>query len=92
MNANTRFLRCEDMLEAEVNDEIVALDVARGQCFGMNEVASEVWRMLAEPRSVNEICRDLCAGYDVDASTCQAQVQQLISELRDEGLVKEIID
>ena len=92
MNANARFLRCDDMLEAEVNDEIVALDIARGQCFGMNEVASEIWRMLAQPRSVDEICEALCAGYEVDASTCRSEVRQLISELRNEGLVKELTD
>ncbi len=90
MNASARFLRCEDMLEAEVNEEIVALDVARGQCFGMNEVASEVWRMLAQPKSLDEICAALCANYEVDASTCRSEVQSLLSELQEEGLVKEL--
>lgn len=90
MNASARFVRCEDMLEAEVNDEIVALDVARGQCFGMNEVASAVWRMLAEPKSIDEICDALSTDYDVDAATCQAEVRHLMSELQNEGLVKEL--
>ena len=90
MNHNARVVRCEEMLEADVNGEIVALHVERGQCYGLNAVASEIWRMLAEPTSVDEICRKLCEEYEIDSSTCQSQVQELVTSLQEEGLVKEL--
>ena len=43
------YQRAVDLMEAELGDDIVALDVARGTCFGFNSVASSVWRALAEP-------------------------------------------
>lgn len=90
MDQNARVVRCEELLEADVNGEIVALDVERGQCYGLNGVASEIWRMLAQPTSIAEICNSLCTDYDVDGATCEAQVQALLTDLRDEGLIREI--
>ena len=90
MNPNARVVRRQEMLEADVNGEIVALHVERGQCYGLNSVASEIWRMLAEPTSVDEICARLTSDYDVDSATCRSEVLALISELEQEGLVEAI--
>ena len=90
MDENARVVRCEELLEADVNGEIVALHVERGQCYGLNGVASEVWRMLAEPTSIAEMCETLCADYNVDQDTCRSQVQELLTSLREEGLVKDL--
>ena len=49
LNENTRMIRCQDLLEADVNGEIVALHIEKGQCYGLNEVGSRVWALLAEP-------------------------------------------
>ena len=90
MDQNSRIVRCEELLEADVNGEIVALHVERGQCYGLNGVASEIWRMLAEPISVEEMCARLSEDYDVDGATCRAEVVRLVSQLEEEGLVKQL--
>ena len=88
MTDHARIIRCEDLLEADVNGEIVALHVDKGQCYGMNAVASRVWAMLAEPISPSEICARLGQEFDVDADTCRTDVQALIDDLKSEGLIK----
>jgi hypothetical protein len=87
-----KFVRCEELLEADVNGEIVALHVDRGQCYGLNGVASEIWRLLERPHSAAEICAQLQAGYDVDSATCQVQVSDLVAELMKDGLVRQVAD
>jgi hypothetical protein len=90
MNPNARVVRCQEMLEADVNGEIVALNVERGQCYGLNSVATEIWRMLEEPKSVDDICGTLTSDYDVDGATCRSDVLALLSQLEQEGLVKTV--
>lgn len=90
MDPTGRIVRCEELLEADVNGEIVALHVDRGQCYGLNGVASEIWRMLAEPTSIEEMCARLTSGYDVDETTCRDEVVRLVSQLEEEGLVKRL--
>lgn len=83
-----RIIRCDDLLEADVNGEIVALHVEKGQCYGMNAVASRVWSLLAEPTSPDRICAQLLDEFDVDAETCRAEVDALLSDLKSEGLIR----
>lgn len=87
---SARFVRSSGTLAAEVNGEVVALSVERGQCYGMNDVASRVWQLLAEPRSLEEICEALTADYDVEMGTCRQEVSRLLEELRSENLVESV--
>jgi hypothetical protein len=85
-----RFLRCSDTLTAEVGGEIVALNVDKGQCYGLNEIASRVWELIAEPASLGEICDTLMQEYEIDLPTCQAEVRSLLDDLVAEGLVRRV--
>ena len=83
-----RIIRCDDLLEADVNGEIVALHIEKGQCYGMNNVASRIWALLAEPTSPAQICAKLAEEYAVDPATCRADVDALLADLKAEGLIK----
>jgi len=52
-------------MEAELGEELVALDPQAGNCFGFNEVAAWVWRRLAEPASLDQLRDELLKEYDV---------------------------
>jgi hypothetical protein len=44
-------------------------------------VASRVWELLAEPRSLSAISDALAEEYEVDPTTCGEQVGKLIADL-----------
>ncbi len=80
-------VRNNGLLEAEVENEIVALNVENGTCYGLNPVGSRIWKLLAVPIRVNDICAQLLAEYRVETRTCERQVLDLLEELRAEGLI-----
>ena len=82
-----RYVRSPDALFSEVDGEFVALNINQGQCYGMDSIASRVWSLLEEPRSLEEICTALQGIYDVDPDTCRADVKSLLRSLTGEGLV-----
>jgi hypothetical protein len=73
---------------AEINGEIVALDAAKGTCYGMNKIATRVWNLIAAPRPIREICDVLLDEYEIDAPTCEKQVLELLEDLDKEGLLE----
>jgi Coenzyme PQQ synthesis protein D (PqqD) len=77
----------DDFIEAKIADEIVALSVEHGICYGMNRVGSHIWDLLAKPTRISDLCATLLAAYAVDPDVCERQVLDLIEELRAEGLV-----
>lgn len=77
-------------MEAEIDDEIVALDRAQGDVFGFNGVASDVWRLLAQPRSIGELCGELETLYAVGNQQCAEEVAALLDQLIEMRLVKRL--
>ena len=83
------YRRAVSLLEAEINDELVALEPTMGSCFGFNTVAKDVWHLLEQPRSVSSICSALEAEYDVDPQTCRSEVEELLQKMAADGLLTE---
>jgi hypothetical protein len=50
-------------------------------------MGSRIWRLLAVPIQINDICAKLLAEYKVGADACERQVLDLLEELRAEGLI-----
>src|SRR5438874_210372 len=74
-------------LSAEIDGEVVALDVAKGVCYGLDPVGSRIWALIEEPITVATVCQALMSEFDVDAAICEADVLDLFVQLRAEGLI-----
>jgi hypothetical protein len=74
------------LIEAEIDNDVVVLN-DRGTCYGLNEVGSRVWHMLANPVRTRDICKALVAEYQIEADICERQVLDLLEELRNTGLI-----
>ena len=71
-----------------VGEDIVALNVDDGQCYGMEKVTAAIWRLLDTPMGLDEICDRLVKMYAVEPATCRADVARLLEQFRSEGLVE----
>ena len=83
----TVVVRSDGLIEAEIENEIVALSIEKGTCYGLNRVGSRIWRLLAGPICINDICAKLLGEYKVEPDVCERQVLDLLEELRAEGLI-----
>lgn len=90
LSAASIVVRSGGIVAAEVDGEIVALNPEKGTCYGLNKVGSRVWKVIAEPSRVGDICTSLVREYDVDQATCERQVLKLLEELRGEGLIEAV--
>jgi hypothetical protein len=80
-------VRNNSLIEAEVENEIVALNIETNTCYGLNPVGSRIWRLLAAPIRISDICAKLLTEYKVHSNACERQVLDLLEELRAEGLI-----
>jgi len=84
------YARAKDLLEAELGEELVALDVDGGHCFGFNQVAADIWRLLDQPRDFESLQRSLMADYEVDADECAADLRSCLAEMEGNGLIQAV--
>jgi hypothetical protein len=83
--------RAASLLEADLGDELMALDVEGGTCFGFNPVATGVWRHLASPKSFDELKEALLAEYDVSSEQCSQELRELLDDLVEKGLIRRVV-
>lgn len=65
-----------------LDDEAVILDLSTGYYFSLNPVATEIWTQLQAGDSPASIVAAIAAQYGIDAATVQADVDELLAELR----------
>ena len=73
-----------------VGEDIVALNVDDGKCYGMEKVTAAVWRLLEQPMSVDDLCDRLAHLYAVEPALCRTDVDRLVNQLRSEELIEEV--
>ncbi len=82
------YARAAQLMEAELGDEIVALDPVAGRCLGFNEAAAVVWKLLEQPKSIEQLSAALAEDFDVTADQCTADVRELMEQFAVLGLVR----
>ena len=70
----TVYKRSVDLMEAELGDELVALEPNAGTCFGFNSVATSVWRLLDQPKTFEQLQQALLEEYEVDSAECSQEL------------------
>ena len=80
--------RSNGFIEAAIDNEVVALNIEQGSCYGLNQVGSRIWGLLEKPVCIGDLCATLVTEYKVDTNVCKQQVLDLLEELHDEGMIE----
>lgn len=83
----TRAVASAEQVSADVGDEVVILNFRDEVYYGLDAVGAFVWQLLAQPRTVAELCEAVTAEFDVDAATCAADLAALLRQLEARALV-----
>lgn len=74
------------LVAADMDGDIVMMSIDSGEYFGLGGVGRRVWELLASPISVAQLTQVICTEYDIDASTCEADLSRFLGELLASGV------
>ena len=77
----------DNVATRELDGELVLLNFDTESYFGLDEVGARIWDVLRDAPSVEAGVATLLAEFDVDESTLRADVERLLTQLVDGGLV-----
>ena len=82
----------DNFVNAMLDDDLVFMDVAEGQFYGLREAGLRVWQLIEEVSGtwtqVQELTAALCAEFRVDEEKCLRDLAVLLDELQAVGLVE----
>ena len=77
-----------EVLFREVSGEMVLLDMASENYFGLDTIGARIWGLLEFGVSVGEALDTLMQEYEVDRETLENDMTELLEKLVEAGLVK----
>jgi hypothetical protein len=86
-DAATRVRPRPGVLCRELEGEAVLLDSTRGTYFGLNEVGTNAWRLLAGGATLEETLAALLAAFDAPRERVWPDLQALVQDLARHELV-----
>lgn len=81
-----------DVLYRDLEGQAVILDLSSGLYFGLNEVGTRIWTLMAEGRDISTIVQALAREFDADESTIERDVRDLVDLLRSRNLISSTTD
>lgn len=88
MSSSNVYKRNADVLTANVDGELVMMSVQAGSYFSIGGIGTQLWELLAEPKSLDALIDAIVADYDVPRERCAADVGVFLQKLIDLNLIE----
>lgn len=80
----------DDVVFRELSGEVVLLNLATGIYYGLNDVGTRIWSLLAEEGSLESVKNALLRQYDVAPQQVEKDLLDLMEQLRSKGLIQQL--
>ncbi len=70
-----------DVLFQELSGESVLLNLTSGKYYGLDDVGTRIWMLLAEQKNISSILQIMLEEYDVDRDRLEKDTFALIEDL-----------
>lgn len=85
-----RYVQNEGLATAVLDGESVILNTERGFYFGTNELGTQIFTLLEEPRTHEQLVTSLAPKYDVEEDRLSDDIAQFLAQLEENGLIRSI--
>ncbi len=85
---DTRLSRVQNLLSTELDQETVLMSIDAGAYYGLGGAAQSIWNILEVPVTFSDLVDRLVREYRVSPETCTADLEQFLSKMEREGLLR----
>ncbi len=78
----------ETLFAQEIDGEMVLLDMTTENYYGLDAVATDIWRLLEEGKSLEETAEALREIYEVEDAHLREDLEGFVSRLMEQGLAE----
>ena len=84
--------RIGDVLDADMDGELVMMNIEQGRYFGLNQTGTRIWALLADPIVISDLCDQLTTEFSVPPEQCRQEVIAFLENLLNRGLLQVMKD
>lgn len=88
ISLKTIVVASKDNVSCSLDAEAAILHMRSGVYYGLDPVGARIWKLLEQPKSVEDLRTAILNEYDVEPSRCESDLLSLLEKLRTEGLIE----
>ncbi len=88
ININTTVQASPEIVTNTLGEEVVMMSIEKSAYYGLDEIGSRIWELIASERTVSSICDILVREYDVPREECEQDILAWLNELAEQNLVE----
>lgn len=73
---------------ANVCGELVIMSVENDKYYGLDQIASDVWRRIGDGTCLTQLCDEVAACYQGPREDIERDLLRLLTQMRDYGLLQ----
>jgi len=78
----------DDVVFRILGNEAVILNLASGVYFGLDTVGTRMWQLMSEHGSTDNVIAAMLGEYEVEEGQLRSDLDKLIEQLNEKGLVR----
>ena len=88
INKQVTIIRSTAPVETTVGSEVVLMTLESGECLGLGDTGSDVWRLLASPTQLDPLVASLSKTYQAAPGVIENDVIELLEQFLDRHLIE----
>ena len=87
ISGDTVFTPTNNLVTSKLADELVILNMQSGVYYSLNGIGTEIWAMIENKKSVEDIQAAVLEVYKVEPERCERDLVELLVELLNKKLI-----
>ena len=83
----TRYRAHPRVVHETLDGEVILIQIESGLYYSLTGSGADIWALLHQGHTVDEVVGGLAPGFDADAATIRSGVSELVERLRGESLI-----
>lgn len=88
ITTNTVISQIEEIVDSDIDGETVMMSIENGEYYGLDDIGSRIWELIARPIKVSDLIDTLLERFDVDRETCEIDVLKFLNELNEDRILE----
>ncbi len=84
---NSIICRSTEVVFNKLDEEIMMMSIENSEYYGLDNIGSRVWEILANPSTFSQIIEILMKEFEVTEENCFADVKEFLKSLDEKKLI-----
>jgi hypothetical protein len=87
LTLNTVVVVSPHQISAQLNDEVIVLNLKSGGYFGLSDVAAFIWSLIQQPTACSDIVSAIFAEFEMEQIQIETDVMRFVCKMKELELI-----